>query len=182
MTPSSNTATITSADSTTVALGRSLAFKVTTSGNPAASITASDLPAGVKLKAHPHGVAILSGAPTAGPGVYTFTLTADNGTGPGYDQVFTLTDFGFTSSGTASFTVGTSGSFPVTTGPALAGTTVSAAPLSDHLVGLTLTPGPNGTATLAGDPAPGDTSATVTVRATDGSITVTQKLHVTIDG
>jgi titin len=179
--PTSNTAVITSADSDTVALGKSLDFTVTASGTPAATISASGLPAGLRLVAGRNGKASLKGAPTAGAGTYAFTLSADNGTGPGDDQSFTLVVFGITSSASATFTVGTHGSFAITTAPALAGTTIRATP-SSKLAGLTVTSGGDGTATLEGTPTTGDRSGTVTVKATDGSLSVTQKLHVTIDG
>ena len=178
--PTSNTAVITSAASDTVALGKSLNFAVTTTGTPPATLSATGLPGGVRLvPASRGGRGVLQGKAAAGR--YTFTLTADNGTGPGDSQTFTLTVFGFTSTASATFTVGTHGSFALTTGPGLAGTTVRAT-LPAKLAGLTFTPGAGGTATLAGTPAAGDKSTTVTVRATDGSLTVTQKLHVTIDG
>ena len=66
---------------------------------------------------------------------------------------FTLVVFGITSSASATFTVGTHGSFAITTAPALAGTTIRAPP-SSKLAGLTVTPGRDGTATLEGTPTP----------------------------
>ncbi len=178
--PTSNTATITSGDSDTVALGKAVKFGVTSSGTPSATVSATGLPAGVTLKPAKGGKATLEGKPVGGAGIYTFTLTADNGTGPGSSQTFTLTVFGITSPDAATFTAGTHGSFTIATTPVLGGSTVSVT-LRPKLSGLTATAGPDGTATLSGTPAAGDKTAVVTVKATDGPLTVTQRLTVTID-
>ncbi len=178
--PTTNTAVITSADTDTVAQGKAVKFAVTSSGTPSAAISATGLPAGMTLKSSKGGKATLEGKPVGGAGVYAFTLTADNGTGPGSSQTFTLTVFGITSPDAATFTAGTYGSFTIATTPPLAGASVSAT-LSKKQSGLSFTPGPDGTATLSGTPAAGDKTAVVTVKATDGSLSVTQKLTVTID-
>ena len=177
--PTSNTAVITSGDSDTVALGKTVNWTVTSSGTPYATISASGLPAGLTLSTSRKGKATLNGVPAAGAGTYDFTLTADNGTGPGTGQAFMLTVFGITSADAATFTTGTYGSFAVTTTPALIGATVSAK-LPPKLSGLTFTPGPNGTATLSGTPAAKDSSASISVKATYAGVTYTQKLTVTI--
>jgi len=179
--PTSNTAVITSADSATVAHGKSVHVTVTASGTPPPSYSASGLPNGLILKSASDGKAILEGAPVTGDGIYTFTLMADNGSGPGDNQTFTLTVFGITTGSTASFTVGVHGSFAIATAPAQAGTTVSVK-IPRKLKGLSLTTGPDGTAQLSGSPASGDASSLVTVQASEGTITVTQKLQVTITG
>jgi hypothetical protein len=84
---------ITSAASTTGAVGAPLNFSVTTSGNPPPAITETGaLPPGVTLTDNRNGTATLTGTP--GPGslpTYTFTITASNGVGPPVPQVFTLT-------------------------------------------------------------------------------------------
>ena len=125
------------------------------------------------------GKGTLQGAPVAGDGIYTFTLIADNGTGPGYHQAFTLTVFGFTTGTAASFTDGSHGSFAVATAPALAGTTLSAT-VPAKLRGLTFVVGSDGTGTLSGTPATGDASAVVTITATNDGTVVKQKVSVTV--
>jgi large repetitive protein len=115
---------ITSADTATFAVGTGGSFTVTTSGVPggaAMSLSQSGgtLPAGVTFTDNGNGTATLAGTPDAGTGgAYPLTITAHNGIAPVATQNFTLTIDeapAFTSAGSATFTVGTAGSFTVTT-------------------------------------------------------------------
>jgi hypothetical protein len=80
---------ITSAASTTATAGKIFAFKVTATGVPIPSITASGLPAGVVIVDSGKGSAALGGKLTRA-GTYTFTITAHNGIAPDATQTFTL--------------------------------------------------------------------------------------------
>jgi hypothetical protein len=81
---------ITSADSTTCAVGSACDFAFTADGYPDPTITVSGaLPAGVTFNA---GAEAIEGTPQAGSGaVYTLTVTAANGIGSDAEQTFTLT-------------------------------------------------------------------------------------------
>ena len=182
--PSSNSATITSASSTSVAAGKRLTFSITTGGTPKPAVTAAGLPTWVTFtpgtsKAKVGTAKITGTAPTSG-GVYSFTIHANNGSGPDTTQVFTISVFAITSSPAASFTKGTAGTYTVRTiGGANPGTAITAT-LPAHLAGLTFHDNDNGTATLSGTPASTAKTATVTVKAVSGTLSVTQKLTVTI--
>ena len=84
---------ITSANSTTFAVGVAATFTVTTTGTPAPSLTESGaLPSGVTFAANANGTGTLSGTPAAGTnGTYPLTFTASNGIGTAAQQNFTLT-------------------------------------------------------------------------------------------
>ena len=180
---SSNTAIITSAPSVQTAVGKTVNFMVTTSGHPAATLTAVGLPAGMtftpgtKAKA---GTARLRGNPGAG-GDFTFTIHANNGVGPDTTQTFTVHVLAFSSS--ASTTFSKSGvptqSFTITTTGAGAGVTITAV-LGGKLGGLTFHDYGNGTATISGQPLSTAKSQTVTVTATSGAASTKQKLAVGI--
>ncbi len=109
--------TITSANSTTFTVGSFGTFQVTATGYPAAMTFSESgtLPGGVTLSSS----GVLSGTPVAGSGgVYTFTITASNGVSPNATQLFTLTVDqapAITSANHTTFTVGSFGSFQVTT-------------------------------------------------------------------
>jgi hypothetical protein len=107
---------ITSATSTTFAVGTSGSFTVTANGYPAASISESGtLPLGVAFN---DSTGLLSGTPLQGTGgVYTLDFTPTSTAGTGTTQVFTLVvDQApqFTSANTTIFTVGTAGTFTAT--------------------------------------------------------------------
>jgi autotransporter-associated beta strand protein len=92
-------------------------FTVTTTGFPVPSITSSVLPSGVSLKDNGNGTATLSSTAAAAQGIYTFTITGQNGVGSAATQTFTLTigaPPSFTSANNAAFTAGTPGTFNVT--------------------------------------------------------------------
>jgi outer membrane protein assembly factor BamB len=110
---------ITSAASATFTVGAAGSFTVTTTGFPAPALNASGaLPNGVTFADNGNGTAALSGTPAAGStGTYPLTFTASNGVGANATQSFTLTVNqapAITSAASATFTVGTPGSFAVT--------------------------------------------------------------------
>jgi hypothetical protein len=120
--------TITSAASATFTVATADSFTVVTTGFPAPTLTETGtLPGGVTFNS---ATGVLSGTPAAGTGgTYNVTFRASNGIGTDPAQNFTLTVNqapAFTSAGSASFTVGTAGSFAVTAmgfpAPTLTGT------------------------------------------------------------
>jgi hypothetical protein len=146
---------ITSANSTTFAVGVPGTFNVTTTGIPTPSLTKTGaLPNGVTFNDNGNGTATLGGTPAAGTaGTYIVTIVAGNGVGSPASQSFTLKvnqAAAITSANSAVFTAGKPGTFTVTsTGvptPSLAET--GALPS-----GVTFTDNGNGTATLSGTPA-----------------------------
>jgi murein DD-endopeptidase MepM/ murein hydrolase activator NlpD len=110
---------ITSGASATFAVGSAGSFPVTATGFPAAALSeAGGLPNGVTFVDNGDGTATLSGTPAAGTGgTYTLTVTAGNTVLPDAVQPFTLTVNerpAITSGASATFAVGSAGSFPVT--------------------------------------------------------------------
>jgi Abnormal spindle-like microcephaly-assoc'd, ASPM-SPD-2-Hydin len=88
--------TITSANSTTFALGGFNSFSVTTTGNPTPSLSESGtLPNGVGFNDNGNGTGTLSGTPTQS-GTFPIKFTASNGVVPNAVQNFTLTVSGAT--------------------------------------------------------------------------------------
>ena len=179
----SNTTMITSAPSVQIALGRVAKFTVTTHGNPAATVSAVGLPAGMaftpgsKSRA---GTAKLTGAPS-GAGSFTFTIHANNGVGPDTTQLFTVHVLAITSAASATFS--RSGppaqSFTVTTTGAGTGVTMTST-LGSKQAGLVFHDNGNGTATIIGKPASTDRSSTIKVTARSGAATYSQRLSLTI--
>ena len=182
---------ITSAASTTFTVGTAGTFAVTTGHDFPPGTTLSDggatLPADVTFTDNGNGTATLAGTPAAGTGgTYPFTITAHNGTLPDATQSFTLTVDeapSITSAASTTFTVGTAGTFAVTTGHAFP----AAAALSDGGAtlpgGVHFTDNGNGTATLAGTPAAG-TGGTYpfTITAHNGTLPdATQSFTLTVD-
>ena len=104
-------------------MGTAGSFSVTTTGYPAAALTESGaLPSGVTFTDNGNGTATLAGTPAAGTSRhYPITITAANGVGTNATQSFTLTVNAaptapaITSANATTFTVGTAGSFSVTT-------------------------------------------------------------------
>ena len=142
--------TITSANSTTFAAGTAGSFTVTASGYPASMSYSysGTLPTGVTLST----VGVLAGTPTAGTGgSYPITIAASNGITPAGTQSFTLKVDqapAITSVNNATFTVGASGTFSVTTtGYPTASTITESGPLPS---GVTFVNNANGTGTLSG--------------------------------
>ena len=149
-------AAITSAAATTFTVGAAGNFVVTTSGFPAPVVSHSGaLPSGVHFTDNGNGTATLSGTPAAATaGTYDLMLTAANGSGMA-TQSFVLTVSqgpAITSADAVTFTVGTPGTFTVTTTGSPAPALSEAGTLPK---GVTFTDNGNGTATLAGMPAAG---------------------------
>ncbi len=177
---------ITSAASTTFTVGAAGSFTVTTSGNPNATITrgGDPLPPNLTFNDNGNGTGTLSGTPAPGTGgVYNLTFTATNGTSPDATQNFTLTVNeapAITSANSATFMVGTAGSFTVTTSgfPAPALTRGGAAlPFN-----LSFTDNGNGTGTLSGTPASGTGGVyNISFTATNGSGAPTQNFTLTVN-
>ncbi len=149
---------ITTADHATFTVGTPGTFLINTSGYPDPAITyTGSLPGGVTLIDNGNGTATLSGTPDAGSGgVYTLNLAADNGSIPPAAQTFTLTVNEapqITSADNTTYTVGSLGSFTVTSdGFPTATLSLTAGSLPS---GLTFTDNGDGTAALSGTPAAG---------------------------
>ncbi len=144
----------TSADSTTFTVGMAATFSVITSGSPPPSFGWDNVPPGVTFTDNHNGTATLAGTPTTG-GTYVMHLTATNGVGSPATQTLTVTVGqapSITSADTVTFTVGTAGTFSVTTSgypnPAIS------EPVTLPST-LTFTDNGDGTATLSGTPANG---------------------------
>jgi hypothetical protein len=93
MVPPNQAPAITSAASTTFAVGSAGGFTVTTTGYPVPSLTESgSLPAGVSFVDNGDGTATVSGTPAAGSGgTYPVSITASNGFSPNATQAFKIT-------------------------------------------------------------------------------------------
>jgi hypothetical protein len=174
---------ITSASSTAFTAGSAGSFQATATGFPTPAFSqAGNLPSGVTLSSS----GLLSGTPAAGTGgTYPLTITAANGVSPNATQSFTLTVNqapAITSGTTATFTVGSAGSFQATPSgfPAPTFTETGALP-----TGVTLTP----SGLLAGTPGAGmGGTYLLTIIATNGvgsnatqsfTLTVNQPLAIT---
>ncbi|HEY3523466.1 MAG TPA: Ig-like domain-containing protein [Candidatus Limnocylindrales bacterium] len=149
--------TITSASTATFSVGSAGTFTVTTAGHPTPALSESGtLPSGVTFTDNGDGTATVAGTPAAGTGGdYPLTLTAANGVSPDAQQSFTLhVSFApaITSANSTTFTVGSAGSFTVTTTGAPRPALSEAGALPS---GVSFTDNGDGTATLAGTPAAG---------------------------
>jgi hypothetical protein len=173
-------AAITSASSTTFTAGTAGNFTITASGVPAPSLSESNtdaLPGGVTFSAT---TGVLSGTPAAGSGgIYTLHFTAHNGVGSDATQTFTLTINELPTITNAitgySFTVGSNGSFTVTTGHDYPATT-TLTETGTLPAGVSFSDNHNGTATISGNPASntgGTYTFTVTAQNAVGSATKT---------
>jgi len=173
--------TITSANTTTFAIGALSTFTITTTGTPAASINpAGPLPPGVNFLDNGDGTATISGTPLAGTGsplvstagLYPVTITVNNGVGTA-SQAFTLAVMNnvtntplFTSAPSAAFTNGVFGSFTVSTADI---TTAGLAKINGAFpTGVTFTDNHDGTGTLAGTPSGAATLYPLTFSALGG--------------
>ena len=143
---------ITSASSATFVVGTSGAFTVTTTGYPTASLSETGtLPGNVSFVDNHNGTGTLSGVPSAS-GAFSISFSAQNGTGSPATQTFTLTVDqapAITSANNATFTVGTAGSFTVTTTGYPTDSLNEAGTLPG---GLKFVDNHNGTGTLSGTP------------------------------
>jgi Bacterial Ig-like domain (group 3)/Putative Ig domain/CARDB len=180
---------ISSADHATFTAGTAGTFSVTTiAGYPTATTLgrSGSLPSGVTFTDNGNGTATLAGTPGGGThGTYPLTITASNGINPDATQSFTLTvnePPTITSLNSTTFTVGTAGTFSVTT---TAGTpsTTTLSKTGALPSGVSFTDNGDGTATLAGTPASG-TGGTygLTIKASNGvNPDATQSFTLTIN-
>ena len=176
-------AAFTSVASATATVGAPFSFTVAATGEPTPSLgETGTLPAGITFTDNGNGTATLSGTATSGTGgSYPLVLTANN-SGGAVTQSFTLdVDEAptITSSDTATFSTGVSGTYLVTTtgypAPAI---TLTAGTLPD---GLSLVDNHDGTATISGDPTTAG-SATVSISASNASgSTATLVLTITVN-
>jgi Putative Ig domain len=176
---------ITSGASTTFTVGSAGSFSVTSSGIPNAALSETGaLPGGVSFVDNGNGTATLSGTPSAGTGgIYSFTITANNGVSPNATQSFTLTIDqapAVTSAASTTFTEGAAGTFTVTsTGYPTAGLSETGALPG----GVSFVDNGNGTATLSGTPAAATRGTyPITIKAAngvspDGSQSFTLNVH-----
>ncbi len=176
---------ITSADSTSFIVGQMDSFTVTTTGSTTPSLNESgSLPTGVSFKDNGDGTATITGMAGAGTaGSYTLTLTAHNGVDPDATQTFTLNVnqvAQITSAAATTFTVGSSGTFSVTTNGVPMPTLSETGSLPS---GVTFTDNGNGTATIAGKPLAGTGGAyTLNLTAHNGvGSDATQSFALTVD-
>jgi FG-GAP-like repeat/Putative Ig domain/RTX calcium-binding nonapeptide repeat (4 copies) len=178
---------ITSVSSDTFVVGSSGSFTITTTGFPGDAIgETGTLPTGLTFHDNGNGNATLSGIPSAGSaGDYSLLVSANNGIGSAAGQAFTLTVDQtpvFASVDTATFTVGSSGSFTVSASGFPASPPLSV--LSGALpAGITFVDNGNGTGTLAGTPAAGTGGVySITLTANNGVGSVTdQSFTITVD-
>jgi hypothetical protein len=183
--PAAGTPVITSAGSTTFAVGTAGSFTVTTTGTPTAALSATSspaLPSGVTFKDNGNGTATLSGTPPAGSqGTYTLTITAKNSVGT-TTQSFVLdvnSGLAITSANSATATSGKAFSFTVT---ATGSPTPTVSETGTLPSGVTFTANSNGTATMAGTPAStasGPYPVTFTAKNSTGS--TSQVFTLTVD-
>jgi len=154
--PANAAPVITSANSTTFAVGAAGTFPVVTTGFPNASLSATSspaLPSGVTFKDNGDGTATLAGTPPAGSqGTYALTVTASNSVGTAVQTLVLTVNSGLaiTSANSASATSGSAFSFKVTTTGTPTPTVTRAGTLP---AGITFTANSDGTATLSGTPA-----------------------------
>jgi hypothetical protein len=149
--------TITSANTATFTTGVPGSFTVITSGFPApALLQTGALPAGVTFVDNGDGTGTLAGTPASGSsGAYALTVTATNSAGPSTQQFTLMVDEPpeITSADAATFTVGVSGEFIITS---TGFPTPTLARGGDALpLGLTYANNGDGTATLSGTPGSG---------------------------
>ncbi len=183
--PATTAPVITSAGAATFAAGNAGKFTVTTSGFPAAALSATSspaLPSGVTFTDNGDGTATLAGPPPAGSqGTYLLTIKASNSAGTA-SQSFTLTvnsGLAITSAATATATAGQAFSFTVTTTGSPAPALSRAGTLPP---GITFTANGNGTATLAGTPAAADSGPyPITFTATNATGTASQAFTLTVN-
>ncbi|MEZ5287547.1 MAG: putative Ig domain-containing protein [Vicinamibacterales bacterium] len=176
---------ITSAATAVFTAGTASSFTVTTTGHPTATVSVTgSLPAGVTFTPQSDGTGVLAGTPGAGSGgTYALTISAQNGVGAGASQPFVLTVQAapaFTSAAATTFAEGAVSTFTVTT---------TATPAASIGATGTLPPGiaftnlGDGTASLAGTPAPGSAGTYPLVFTASNGIgsPATQNFTLTVD-
>src|SRR6185437_11175711 len=176
---------IISANSTTFTVGTAGSFTFTSTGFPTAALLESGtLPSGISFVDNSDGTATLSGTPAAGTGgTYVFTISASNGVSPDASQSFTLTIDqapSIISANSTTFTVGTSGSFTITSTGFPTAALLESGTLPS---GISFVDNGDGTATLSGTPAAGTGgSYPFTISASNGvSPDASQNFTLTID-
>jgi hypothetical protein len=176
---------ISSADHTAFTVGTAGSFTIATAhAFPIPTLTKTGaLPSGVTFSDNGDGTATLAGTPATGTeGSYSLTVTAGNGVGSAATQTFTLavtTPPTITSADHTTFTVGTAGTFTVTTTPGFP-TATTLAESGALPGGVSLTDNGDGTATLAGTPAAGSGGTfALTITAGNGA-DVTQAFTLTV--
>ncbi len=175
--------TITSGATAQSIVGSAFSFTVATTGAPTPAITETGaLPAGLTFTDNGNGTATIAGTAAGGTGgSYPLTVTATSTAGTATQSV-TLTNAeapAITSPSTAGFTVGSAGTYTVTTTGYPAATITESGALPD---GLSFIDNGTGTATVAGTPAAGTAGIyPVTISATNSSgSTATLGLTVTV--
>ena len=179
---------ITSIASDTVAGGSAFSYAVTAAGTPTPVLSVSSgstLPAGVTFTDNGNGTATLAGPASVAPGVYTFSLQADNGVTPNATQAFTLT---VAAPGSAAIT--SSPGTTVTAGTAMAPFTVTTAGFPVPSLtkrgalpsGVTFSDNHNGTATISGNPGATRGGAyVVTITASNDQGTASQTFTLVVN-
>ena len=182
---------ITSVNNVTFLVGTFDTFTVRTSPDvPSATVSfTGTLPAGITFVPNGDGTATISGtAAAASEGDYPIDITASNGTPPDAMQTFTITVQDappvpqapvITSDATASFVVGTAGTFTITA----TGTPTPSLSLDGSQPSwLSFVDNTDGTATLSGTPdADSDLSYSFTITARNGvSPNATQSFTLTV--
>ena len=182
---------ITSVDNATFVVSTSNSFTVKTKATSPISVLSftGTLPSGVSFVSNANGTATLSGTPAAASGgTYPLIITASNGTPPDAVQNFTLTVQAtppvlhapaITSAAATTFTVGSHGTFTVTT----TGTPTSQVTLiGPQPSWLSYVDNTDGTATLSGTPDSGsDASYSYTITAANGVVpNATQSFVLTV--
>lgn len=174
---------ITSAGSAIAQAGAPFTFTVTATGRPTPGLAVAPLPAGLSFVDNGDGTGTLSGTPSAAlSGENMLTISAQNTSGTAV-QSFLLTVRSapaFTSPDTATFAVGTAGTFVPTVGSAYpaAVTIVSSGTLP---AGIVFTPGAAGSAQFSGTPAAGAGGTyDVQLTATNAAGSTTQDLTLTV--
>lgn len=172
---------ITSASATTFTVGANGSFTVTTTGSPTPTTNQTGtLPSGISFTDNGNGTGSLSGTPAAGTGgSYPLTIGASNGAPPNASQSFTLVvdqPPAITSASSATFSVGTFGSFVAMASGYPAPTLSETGALPS---GVTF----SSSGLLSGTPAPGTGGAyTITITASNGVGTnATQSFTLTVD-
>jgi hypothetical protein len=180
----------TGATAATVTVGTSASFSATATGfpTPALSVVGGEnaLPGGLTFTDNGNGTGSFVGTPTGSGGVYDITLQASNGIGQPITEIFAIDVDqapNFTSASSATFVVGTGGTFTfVTSGFPTASLQVVNG--SGSLPsGITFADDGNGDATLEGTPTPGEGGTyTFSVQATNGvGSGVTEPFTLVID-
>ena len=164
-------------------VGAPFSFVVSATGAPTPALTETGaLPGGITFTDNGDGTASIHGTSAGGTGgSYPITITATSSAGS-TTQGYTLTNAeapSITSPNTATFVVGSAGSYSVTTTGYPAATVTESGALP---TGLTFTAKADGTATIAGTPAAGTNgSYPVTIGATNISgSTATLSLTITV--